>query len=56
MTAAEFQSIREGLGLSQSGLADKLGYASDRTVRRFESGDKPIPKYIAQLMTCYREH
>lgn len=42
MSPAEFRVLREWLGLSGPWLARHLGVA-DRTVRRWESGDWPVP-------------
>lgn len=43
MTPAEFRSIRVQLGLSQSGLARLFRVQSDRTIRKWEAGERDIP-------------
>lgn len=43
MTPDEFKAARMRLGMSQNDMADFLGIASDRTVRRWEEGEKDIP-------------
>tara|TARA_R110002012_G_scaffold211040_1_gene381794 strand:- start:85 stop:294 length:210 start_codon:yes stop_codon:yes gene_type:complete len=47
----EFKRIRRELGLSQSQLADLLGVASGRTVRKWEAGENDIAAPAALLMT-----
>lgn len=44
MTPDAIKAARQRLGLSQSGLAERLrlGPNGERTVRRWESGDTPI--------------
>jgi DNA-binding transcriptional regulator YiaG len=44
MAPAELREARKRLGLSQSGLAEALGLGpnGDRTIRRWESGRRPI--------------
>lgn len=43
MSAAEFRSIRERLGLSVEWIADKLARRDVKAVRRWEQGRNPIP-------------
>ncbi len=48
MTGAELKTIRESLNLSAKELADRLGVASDRTIRRWESAEgRPVPVGVA---------
>ena len=42
MTPAEFQQARKALGLTINALADAFSM-NERTVRRWERGDIPIP-------------
>ncbi len=49
MTADEFKALRARSGLSQGGLADKLGL-SRPTIARYESGEREIPGDIADLL------
>lgn len=61
MTGAEFRAIRKKLFLSVIGFGRVLGYGgSDNTVstviRRYESGDREIPIYMARLATMYARH
>ena len=42
MTPQALKRARRRLGLSQKGLARALGVASDRTIRRWESGSLDI--------------
>lgn len=42
MTPTELKSIRERFGLTQSGLARILRVEDIRTIRRWETGERPI--------------
>lgn len=46
MTGIEFKARREYLGLDQDWIAARLGLTSERQVRRWESGDAPIPEGV----------
>lgn len=55
MTPEDFKAARESLCLSQNNLAEVWGMGANggRTVRRWESGDRPmnpIAAYCIQLM------
>jgi DNA-binding transcriptional regulator YiaG len=50
MTAAEFKTIRERLGLNTDGLAVVLGTYDGRTVRRWEATERRIPGPVQRLM------
>lgn len=52
MTAAEFRTVREYLGLTAEWVADQLGVAL-RTVRRWEHGHSPIPDGVRQQMEAW---
>jgi transcriptional regulator with XRE-family HTH domain len=47
VTPAEVRTYREGLGLSARALADRLGLAEERTVRRWEDGSRRVPEGVA---------
>jgi predicted transcriptional regulator len=49
MTAKEFSAARERLGYQQKQLADLLG-RGERTVRRYEVGESPVPAGVAKLI------
>lgn len=55
MTPAGFKEARHTLGLSARALAEalELGAHGGRTVRRWESGDSPIPGPVAVLMRVW---
>jgi len=58
MTADEFKSIRKQLGLSTVEMGRALGYEGQDntvsvTVRRYESGQRPIPPTVAVLVGLY---
>lgn len=55
MTPDEFKNIRTHLGLSAARLAERLGVASGRTIRKWEAGKHPIPWEIGQRMARYAE-
>lgn len=50
MTPNQFKAARKKLDLSARGLADALemdGKWADRTIRRWEHGDQPVPGPVA---------
>ena len=50
MTPKQLKSARKKLGLSARGLARELGMTGmwdDRSVRRWESGQHPVPEDVA---------
>lgn len=49
MTKDELKAKRKELGLSAQGLANRLGLSKwgGRTIRRWESGEFPIPGPVA---------
>lgn len=56
----DFKNARQVLGMSASQLAKSLrmGKRADRTIRRYESGDSPIPGPVSvaveALLTGFR--
>lgn len=50
MTDLEFHDIRRAQGLTLSQLAAPLGYEDERTLRRMEGGDRPIPRPVAIIL------
>lgn len=53
MTPEQFKEARRSLGYSQQGLAEEWGMADGRTIRRWESGERPlnpIAVYAISLM------
>ena len=46
MTPEDFRDTRLKLGLSQKEMASDLGVHDDRTVRRWEAGERRIPGEI----------
>jgi len=50
MTPAEFQSLRESLGLSVRALADIIEVKNERTIRNWESGDRQIPRVAMESL------
>ena len=55
MEAAEFTAIRNGLGLSQSGIALALG-VDQGTISRWESGKVRIPAPTALALATLKEN
>ena len=49
MTPAEFASARARLGLNLRQMAEalRLGRTSERTIRRYESGERRVPGPVA---------
>ncbi len=63
MTPAELRSIMSTLGLSEAGLAKllRLGHQNNprqsaRTVRRWKSGENPIPGPVVVILDSYMEN
>ena len=46
MTKEQARAAREELNLSADRLADAVGLAGGRTIRRYESGELPVPKWF----------
>ena len=55
MTPADFRAIRHRLGLSQAQLARALRVQSDRTIRKWEQGERDIPGPAQVLMALLVE-
>lgn len=58
MTGDELADIRKRLRLSTLRFGLALGYSGgdvniNRTIRRYEIGDKPVPPWIARLALMY---
>ena len=61
MTGPELKAIRHKLGLSTTQMARAIGWeGNDDTVqtqiRKYESGARPIPPWIANLVHMYGLH
>jgi transcriptional regulator with XRE-family HTH domain len=52
MNAPEFAALRNALGMSRNKLADALGL-NERSIRRYESGERPIPKTVQMALVAY---
>ena len=52
MTATEYKTAREQIGLSNYALAPKLGLHR-RTAQRYESEEMPIPEPVARLLRMF---
>ncbi len=50
MNPETFKSIRKRLGLTQSGMARGLRMSDNRTVRRWEKGEREISGPVSMLM------
>ena len=50
MTPADLKSARKSLGLSQAEFARVMGVASDRTVRKWEDGERDVPGYVPIML------
>jgi transcriptional regulator with XRE-family HTH domain len=57
MTNHQFRKIRHRLGLTQSQLADVMGYGAAMRISEFERETNPrdVPHHVALLMTAYAE-
>src|SRR5690554_8056714 len=54
LTAAEFKTLREHLGIPGEWLARRFG-VSDRSVRHWDSGKYPVPERISRWMRWLAE-
>jgi len=50
VTPRALKSTRKSLGLSQAEFARMVGVASDRTVRKWEDGERDIPGPVIVIM------
>ena len=50
MTGTDLKALRLRLGMSAAKFAAFLGVAEQRTIRRWEAGEAPIPGPVALLM------
>lgn len=55
MTTEEFRTIRKQLGLTQAGLAERLG-VTERSIKRIEKGTQAITRTIDLLLDCIQHH
>jgi DNA (cytosine-5)-methyltransferase 1 len=57
MTPKQFKSARRALGYSQQALADEWGMGNNgnRTIRRWESGERPLNPVAAYAIYCMTE-
>lgn len=53
MTPATFKAIRQRLGLTQSELATRLRISDVRTIRRYETGERPVSGPVSVLMEIW---
>lgn len=57
MTPEQLKSARAQLGgLTQSQLAKIIGIKWDRTIRKWESGERPVPDAVAMLLNLFLEN
>lgn len=61
MTGAELKEIRHRLGLSTTALGRAFGYqgrdvTASGTIRKYESGERPIPPWLARLAVMFDRH
>ncbi len=54
MTTKQFRSALTQLELSQVELARQIDVDA-RTVRRWASGEQPVPKVVAELLKAWRD-
>lgn len=55
MTAAQLQRLLDKMGETQVGMAKRLGI-SDRNMRRYVSGELPVPRVMVLAVRCLAEH
>lgn len=61
MTGPELQEIRHRLGLSTTALGRAFGYegrdvTASGTIRKYESGERKIPPWLARLAIMFDRH
>lgn len=61
MTGGEMKAIRKRLGLSTVQLGRAFGYVGldnsiSVTIRKYESGVRVLPPWLARLLVMYDEH
>ena len=57
MTPQQLKSARAQLGgLTQSQMAEIIGIKHDRTIRKWESGERPVPDAVAMLLNLFLEN
>ena len=55
MTADDFRAALEALGFTQLAFARAIDVA-ERTVRRWATGDQPVPRSVVILLALMRRH
>lgn len=50
MSPDRLASIRAQLRLTQAEMAGLLGVQGERTVRKWEKGERPVPRMVAQFV------
>jgi DNA-binding transcriptional regulator YiaG len=55
VTPADLKRARERLGLSQAEFARAVNVQSDRTVRKWEAGERDIPGPVVVLLALANE-
>ena len=61
MTGSELKEIRHRLGLSSTALGRAFGYegrdvTASGTIRKYESGERPIPPWLGRLAVMFDRH
>ena len=55
MTGGQLQRLLDNAGKSQRGMAKELGI-SERNMRRYVSGELPIPRVVELAVRCLLQH
>jgi hypothetical protein len=55
VTAAQLQKLLDKMGETQVGMAKRLGI-SDRNMRRYVSGELPVPRVVELAVLCLAKH
>lgn len=55
MTAAQLQRLLDKMGETQVGMAKRIGI-SDRNMRRYVSGELPVPRVVELAVRCLADH
>ena len=55
VTPDQFKEARQLLGFTQQGLADEWGMGNGRTIRKWESGERPVSPLAAYALRLMAE-
>ncbi|NBX22008.1 MAG: hypothetical protein EBR58_11845 [Betaproteobacteria bacterium] len=54
MTPAELSATLQRIGWTRSHLADRLGYASENSIRQWRTVPPPVVRYLEEIETALK--